>query len=175
MAMNRILGGLCTLHDWLTKAAAFLAAIGLICIVAFYVYEVVTRYMFNAPTAWVSDFVSYFLCASVFLALPKVTKDKGHVAVTILVDIMPARLKGYFHTAINLIGFACLGFAAIISLQENLRQYSRNIETLAIIPIPQWWVSVFITFGLALSSLYMLRNAPASARDTTSTLAGSAG
>ncbi|MCR9138697.1 MAG: TRAP transporter small permease [Alphaproteobacteria bacterium] len=172
--MNRILGGLCTLHDWLTKAAAFLAAIGLICIVAFYVYEVVTRYMFNAPTAWVSDFVSYFLCASVFLALPKVTKDKGHVAVTILVDIMPDRLKAYFHTVINLIGFACLGFAAIISLQENLRQYSRNIETLAIIPIPQWWVSVFITYGLALSSLYMLRNAPASERDTTSTLAGSA-
>jgi len=173
--MNRIPGRLCTLHDWLTRAAAVVAAIGLVCIVIFYVYEVVTRYMFNAPTAWVSDFVSYFLCASVFLALPKVTKDKAHVAVTILVDILPARLQGYFHTAINLIGFACLGFAAYVSLQENLRQYSRNIETLAIIPIPQWWVSVFITFGLALSSLHMLRNAPASERNTTNTLAGSAG
>lgn len=173
--MKKSLVWLCTLHDWLTKIAAILAAIGLICIVTFYVYEVVTRYMFNAPTAWVSDFVSYFLCISVFLALPKVTKDKGHVAVTILVDIMPSKVRGYVHTVINLIGFACLGFAAIISLQENLRQYSKNIETLAIIPIPQWWVSVFITFGLALSSLHMLRNASAADQDTTNTLAGSAG
>ncbi len=31
---------------------------------------------FNSPTAWVSDFVSYTLAASMFLALPKVTQQK---------------------------------------------------------------------------------------------------
>lgn len=170
--MRNILGKLTALHDALTQAAATLAAIGLICIVTFYVYEVITRYMFNAPTAWVSDFVSYALCASIFLALPKVTKDKAHVAVTILVDIIPKQIAGYVHTIISLIGFACLAFAAYVSLQENLRQYSKNIETLAIIPIPQWWVSSFITFGLALSSLYMLRYAPAAHRQSDSLLAG---
>ncbi len=170
--MRNILGKLTALHDALTQAAAVLAAIGLICIVTFYVYEVITRYMFNAPTAWVSDFVSYALCASIFLALPKVTKDKAHVAVTILVDIIPKQIAGYVHTIISLIGFASLAFAAYVSLQENLRQYSKNIETLAIIPIPQWWVSSFITFGLALSSLYMLRYAPASQRQSDSLLAG---
>ncbi len=173
--MKKFLDCLCAIHDHLTLAAAVLAAIGLISIVTFYVYEVVTRYFFNSPTAWVSDFVSYFLCISVFLALPKVTKDKGHVAVTILVDIMPTKLAGYFHTAISLIGFACLGFAAWISLQENVRQYTKSIDTLAIISIPQWWVSSFITFGLALSAIYMLRYAHPSQRISESTLAGSAG
>lgn len=172
--MKNVLGKLTALHDALTQAAAVLAAIGLICIVTFYVYEVITRYLFNAPTAWVSDFVSYALCASIFLALPKVTKDKAHVAVTILVDIIPRQIAGYVHMLISLIGFACLAFAAYVSLQENLRQYSKNIETLAIIPIPQWWVSSFITFGLALSSLYMLRYAPASERQSDSLLAGGA-
>ncbi len=173
--MKKILSWLCTFHDGLTVAAAVLAAFGLICITVFYVYEVVTRYLFNAPTAWVSDFVSYFLCISVFLALPKVTKDKGHVAVTILVDILPGRIAGYVHSVISLIGFFCLGFAAWISLQENIRQYSKSIDTLAIISIPQWWVSSFITFGLALSALYMLRHARPSARASDNPLAGSAG
>ena len=153
-----------TALDRLTQFAAILAAIGLALIVVSYVYEVVTRYFFNSPTAWVSDFVTYALCASVFLAFPKVTKDRGHVAVTILVDLMPRNLAGLMHTLVSVIGFLSLAFAAYISLQENIRQYTKNIETLAIIPIPQWWVSSFITFGLALSALYMLRFAAPSNR-----------
>lgn len=173
--MRGIIRKLTVVHDWITQAAAVLAAIGLICIVTFYVFEVVTRYIFNAPTSWVSDFVSYALAASVFLALPKVTKDKGHVAVTILVDIMPDRLAGIFHTTVSLIGFACLSLASWISLQENIRQYTKNIDTLAIISIPQWWVSSFVTFGLATSALYMLRYARSSERVGGSGMAGSAG
>lgn len=162
-------------HDLLTQLAAILAAAGLISIVGSYVYEVVTRYFFNAPTAWASDYVSYALAASVFLALPKVTKDRGHVAVTILVDIIPARAAGIVHTIISLIGFLCLSLAAWISFQENLRQYTRDIETLAIVPIPVWWVSSFITFGLFLSAFYMLRYAAPSQRNAGSGLGRSAG
>ncbi len=169
--MKDILTKLSAIHDRLTQIAAVMAAIGLSLIVIFYVYEVVTRYFFNSPTAWVSDFVSYILCASVFLALPQVTKDKGHVAVTILVDIMPNKISGSLHVAINIIGFACLAFASYISFQENLRQLTKNIETLAIIPIPQWWVSSFITFGLALSSLYLLRYAVPSDRNHSASFA----
>lgn len=173
--MKSILGRMMAIQDWITQAAAILAAIGLICIVAFYVFEVVTRYFFNSPTSWVSDFVSYTLAASVFLALPKVTKDKGHVAVTIVVDILPDRIAGTAHVVVSLIGFGSLSLAAWIGLQENIRQYTKNIETLAIVPIPQWWVSSFITFGLALSALYMLRYVLPSEREGESSMAGSAG
>ena len=157
--MSFFMSKLYSLHDSITKVAATLAAIGLGSIVTAYVYEVVTRYFFNSPTAWVSDYVSYALAASIFLALPKVTQDKQHVAVTILVDIMPSKWANIIYTIISLIGFVCLIFAAYVSALENWRQYSKGIETLAIIPIPQWWVSIFITFGLLLSSLYLLRQA----------------
>jgi TRAP-type C4-dicarboxylate transport system permease small subunit len=125
-------------------------------IVCSYVFEVVSRYIFEAPTAWASDFVAYALCASAFLALPRVTKDKAHVAVTILVDIAPKPIANGVHIAVSILGFLCLTFAAWISLQENIRQFTRGIQTLAIVPIPQWWVSSFITFGLALSACYLL-------------------
>lgn len=163
-AMRSTLAKFYAAIDWLTQLAAMLAAIGLALIVVSYVYEVVTRYFFNSPTAWVSDFVTYALCASVFLAFPKVTKDRGHVAVTILVDLLPKSVAGWMHTMVSVIGFLSLAFATYISLQENIRQYTKNIETLAIIPVPQWWISSFITFGLALSSLYMLRYAAPSNR-----------
>ena len=173
--MNGILDTLKAIHDRITQVAAVFAAIGLIAIVTFYVFEVVTRHFFNSPTAWVSDFVSYTLAASVFLALPKVTKDKGHVAVTILVDVMPSKMADITHSIVSLIGFACLSLAGWISLKENIRQYEKDIETLAIIPIPQWWVSGFITFGLVFSALYMLRYIPPTHREGESSMAGSAG
>lgn len=157
--MSSFISKLYSVQDSITKVAATLAAIGLGSIVTAYVYEVVTRYFFNSPTAWVSDYVSYALAASIFLALPKVTQDKQHVAVTILVDIMPSKWANIIYTIISLIGFVCLIFAAYVSALENWRQYSKGIETLASIPIPQWWVSIFITFGLLLSSLYLLRQA----------------
>jgi len=100
--------------------------------------------------------VAYALCASAFLALPHVTKDKAHVAVTILVDIAPKPIANILHVIISILGFLCLSFAAWVSLQENIRQFTRGIQTLAIVPIPQWWVSSFITFGLGLSAIYLL-------------------
>lgn len=142
--------------DLLTLVAAGLAAIGLGMIVCSYVFEVISRYIFEAPTAWASDFVAYALCATAFLALPRVTRDKGHVAVTILVDLAPKPIANVLHVVVSMLGFLCLSFAAWISLQENIRQFTRGIKTLAIVPIPQWWVSSFITFGLALSACYLL-------------------
>tara|TARA_B110000014_G_C19733397_1_gene382848 strand:- start:51 stop:554 length:504 start_codon:yes stop_codon:yes gene_type:complete len=165
--MDAIIRRLCSLHDIVTLGAAILAGLGLTLIVVFYVYEVITRHFFNSPTAWVSDFVSYALAACVFLALPKVTQDKGHVAVTILVDLMPTKIAELVHSIIGLIGFGSLMLAAWVSLQENLRQFTKNIETLAIIPVPQWWISSFITFGLVLSAIYMLRYVPARHRVST--------
>ena len=44
--------------DALTLAASVLAALGLAMIVGSYVFEVVSRYIFQAPTAWASDFVA---------------------------------------------------------------------------------------------------------------------
>jgi TRAP-type C4-dicarboxylate transport system permease small subunit len=74
-------------------------------------------------------------------------------------NIMPSKWANIIYTIISLIGFLCLIFAAYVCALENWRQYSKGIETLASIPIPQWWVSIFITFGLLLSSFYLLRQA----------------
>lgn len=154
--MNKLVVAFARCVDVLTQISAALAATGLAMIVASYVYEVISRYFFASPTAWASDFVSYALCAIIFLALPRVTREKAHVAVTILVDVAPKRAANITYSAANVLGFLCLTGAAWISLQENIRQFTRGIETLAIVPIPQWWVSSFITFGLALSACHLL-------------------
>lgn len=149
-----------------------MAAIGLATIVASYVFEVVARHIFNSPTAWASDYVAYALCAIVFLALPVVTRDRAHVAVTILVDIAPKRIADAVHSIVCILGFTSLLFAAWVSLMENIRQFTRQIETLAMVPIPLWWVSSFITFGLFLSAFHFLKQIHPMNRDPDKEKAG---
>ena len=75
---------LARVHDGLTEASRHAGAFALAVIVFAYCFEVMSRYIFNAPTTWASELVSYAFCISVFLLLPHLTQTRGHVAVTIV-------------------------------------------------------------------------------------------
>lgn len=155
----RALGqALATAHDATTSAAYAGAGAALAAITIAYSYEVVARYGFNAPTTWASDYVSYFLCASVFLALPYVTRHGEHIAITYVVD--HARAAGFRTALLRFINLCALGVCALatwMSIGENLRQMATGTMTLGANPIPQWWLSIFITYGFGSSALHFLR------------------
>lgn len=148
---------LCRVQDGITQIGFFGGVLALGAIAFSYLYEVVARYFFNAPTTWATDLVSYLLCIAVFLTLPKVTKDQGHIAVTILVDMASPRIADRLHNLVCTLGFAACFFTGSISAMENYRQFSRGITTLAIHPIPEWWISIFITYGMLGTACYFLR------------------
>lgn len=149
---------LLTLHDGATRVGYLGGVAALALVTASYVFEVAARYFFNAPTTWASDLVGYSLCAGVFLMLPYVTATRGHVAVTLVIDAVPSRFAALLHAVINILGFAFCLFAAWISYSENVRQITRGVLTLGNDPIPKWWVSIFITFGLLAAAFHFLRH-----------------
>ena len=155
--MESVKSTLCHIQDGITRIGFVGGMLALGTIVFSYLYEVVARYFFSSPTTWATDLVSYLLCIAVFLTLPQITKDRGHIAVTILVDSASPRVAGLLHTLVCAAGFAACLFTAWVSALENYRQFSREITTLAIHPIPEWWVSIFITYGMAGAALYFLR------------------
>jgi TRAP-type C4-dicarboxylate transport system permease small subunit len=144
-------------HDMLTAIgfAGGAACVGLI-IAAFW-YEVVARYFFNAPTMWSHEVASYLLCPLVFLSVPAMTQRGSHISISFLIDSTAPRYREPIANAILLgAGLICL-FAAWITGAETWRQYLRGVETIAAIPIPKWWVSIFIPYGLLSSGVHFLR------------------
>ena len=144
-------------HDRLTDASLQLGKLCLAIIAFSYCYEVAARYFFNAPTWWADEAVSYSLCIGCFLMMPHVTRSKGHVAVTFLVDLIsPARAKPVYWVIYLLCFVVCtLGFW--INLDENLRQIAKDVHLMKVKPIPKYWISVFITYGFGMSALHFLR------------------
>ena len=147
------------LLEKLTAFSAVVATIGLGAIVVMYCIEIFSRYFLNAPTTWANDYIVFTLCASIFLMMPEITRNGGHVAVTLLTDMLP---EGARNTARRILAFTgCLVcvFACYISLQANINQYVNDLQTVTTIQAPKWMITVFITFGLGVSALEFLRQA----------------
>lgn len=143
-------------QDLLTRLAFVLGVCALAAIVAIYAYEVTARYLFAAPTRWGSDLVSFLLLISVFSTVPWLTREGGHVAVTILPD-MAARLR---RPLLTLACFAAAGaclWAAYLCIGETLYLIRRGTTTLTSVPVPKWILIAFITYGVTNSGLYFLR------------------
>lgn len=90
--LNRWLGAnLC----WLYLVAVIVTA-----------YEVVMRYIFNAPTDWAFE-LTILLCAVCYLlAGGWVTQKEAHIAITSLPQLAPPRLRWWLRLFANLVGLA---------------------------------------------------------------------
>lgn len=155
--MAGLLRRLCRLHDALTRLSGYGGSVALGAIVVAYCYEVVARYIFNAPTTWADEAVSYSLCIGVFLMMPYVTAKGGHVAVTMIVEMAPPKLARVMTWLTLLLGFVVCAISAWMSLDENVRQFVQDVYLMKVHSIPKWWISVFITYGFASSALHFLR------------------
>ena len=155
--MNTLFSVFSRLLDSITRFSLFLGGTGLFLLLFSYVFEVVMRYFFNMPTTWSYDLGKAFLCSSVMLALPDITRNQGNITIDVLLEkLPPMTLK----KAKQLITLTCCGIClatAWICFDETLRQYTANIETFWNNPVPKWWISSLIPFGFLLSGLQFFR------------------
>jgi TRAP-type C4-dicarboxylate transport system permease small subunit len=143
--------------DLLTAISLWIAMLALAAIFLAYNFEVVLRYAFNSPTRWSAEFVSYFLLIASFAAFPWLTRDGGHVAVTVLLERLSETGQTAAAIVISGLGAAICGWLAWIAGEETLRQLERGVRMMAAIPIPKAWVSAWMVWGLALSAVQFLR------------------
>jgi TRAP-type C4-dicarboxylate transport system permease small subunit len=146
------------LHDAVTSAS-FAGSAAVLGAIAFsFCYEVAARYFFAAPTSWANAFVSYLLCAAIFLAVPELTRRRAHVAINLLLDRLSPNRAAVLNRTIRAAGATACLLATWISANATLDQFNLGIDTISTYPIPKWCVSVFIPYGMLSSGLYFLRD-----------------
>lgn len=80
---------------------------------AIILYEIVMRYVFDAPTIWVHE-TTTFLCASAFIygGLYALSRDR-HIRVVLIYDAVPRPARRALDVVISLIGLITVGFFAV--------------------------------------------------------------
>lgn len=149
---------LATIHDTITRTGFFLAGVCLVLVVFTYCYEVVARYFFSSPTFWASSLVAYLLCFIVFLVTPELARDRTHITITIVLDVMPDNYARF----LNRCGYATAALACLLAagfcLDATLTQYGRGIGTVNTWRVPKWPLSAAITYGFCSTGIYYVRH-----------------
>ncbi|WP_020682665.1 TRAP transporter small permease subunit [Marinobacterium rhizophilum] len=93
------------------KLAAWLVLVAML----ISVFEVISRYVFNAPTTWVHE-TTIFLVASIFaLGGPYALARNRHIQIRVLLDLLPAKKRRWLELLNLLLGIGfcvAIGYAA---------------------------------------------------------------
>ncbi len=154
--LNLIMRGIDRLADWGFYAGAFLMLVLPLMIS----YEVVARYFFSRPTAWVVDFSEYVLLYSTFFAAGWLLRQKEHISMVFVTNRLHGKARWIFEIIQSLLGVFACGFmfwSGVVSAWDNLTRWILIIRPLAI-DIPVFILIWVIPFGELMLSIYFARD-----------------
>ncbi len=95
-------------------ALGMVSGLGILVMGLILTYEVVCRYVFNAPTIWAQE-ISIYLYMWTMLAAASYTLQMGkHVHVDLLIERLPAQIKSLLGIVTSTVGMI---FCAIVAVQ----------------------------------------------------------
>ena len=138
-----------TLNRWIFQATVWLMAI----VVPVMLYEVVARYLFNAPTVWGMELAVLLFGPYFLLGGPYLLHLKGHVAL----DVARQRLSPAWHRRLDLVNFPIIVlFCAILlyfSIPAAYNAFTYRETSFSAWNPPIWPVKAAVPLALALMLL----------------------
>ena len=119
-------------------------------------YEVVARYVFNAPTIWAEEMSRFFQVWAVYLGAAYVLRYRHLIRITLLTDrVGPSGRRIAEAFSLLVIGAVCV-VATVWGVEivaESVR-FSRTTSTM--LAVPQWMTEIAIPIGCGLLLLQCL-------------------
>jgi TRAP-type C4-dicarboxylate transport system permease small subunit len=133
------------LEKWLS-VEVHISVIILGFLIALIAYQVLVRYLFNAPLSWAEELAALLLIYLSFLTGDIIYKKKGHISIDFFVSFFPERLRLIIQVAVNL--FVCLFLIVLCVKSLPLIKAQLGYTTAAALHLPKsfWTLPVPIIF-----------------------------
>ena len=139
--------------DAISTATGAVAAVALIVMTGIVCFEVFSRYVFNEPTYWGSDVVTYMLVGMTFVGLAKAQLAGDHVRVELGLGILGERWRISAESFGNWLGLTFVLFTAWQMAAFNYQEYINDTRDWGLLSTPQWIPQLPVTIGLATFAL----------------------
>lgn len=160
-------------HYW-SRAEAALAGLGALLVTGLIIFNVFSRAM-NKAVYWVDEAAVFIMIWMMFLATSVLLKRRGAVAVTVLVDFLPAQARRAVGMLIDwsvlIFGFLLLIFCWNWFDPLNLWRQGWDFDAFAgetmnfiyqekpnTLPFPKFWVWLIVPFFALSVVIHMLAN-----------------
>ncbi|MET0653228.1 MAG: TRAP transporter large permease subunit [Hyphomicrobiaceae bacterium] len=142
----------------ISASAGFIASVALAIMTVVVCYEVISRYIFNAPTTWVTEVSTYLFVAVVFLGLAEAQRANAHIQVEILVDRLGKQERAFIELVGLWLGVLFATIAAWHCARFTFLEYLHDARDWGLLGTPQWLPQVPLTIGYALFVAALLRD-----------------
>jgi len=149
-----LLRGLLKFASYVEAAARILAASMMMAVMLIVVTDVVLRYAFNSPLSWAYDFVSLYLMVGIFFLILSETYIAGaHIAVDLLVQRMPPRMRGMTEMIVTGSSVGLFVLIAAGGAHQLDVSWANNDVLAGAIPWPTWPGYALVLVGASLLAL----------------------
>lgn len=133
-----------------------LSILGMVLIISF---EVISRYLFNAPTTWVTEYSLYIFVGTSFLAAGYAHLKDSHIRVEILLDCLADPVRNRFLQISAWVGFIFLTIATWQMILFVASEYLGGARAWGLLSTPLWIVESPVAVGLGIFALVVLNEA----------------
>jgi len=142
--------------DRVAQLLATLSAWLFVAIGAMITWEVLARYVFNAPTIWAEEMSRFFQIWATYLAMAALLHQREFIRITLVIDRLgpTARLAA---EVFALLVIACFSIVAAwygLGIVQESVQVGRATSTM--LQVPRWATEVAIPLGFGLLALQSL-------------------
>ena len=133
-----------------------IAAIGITAGIAVAFTNVVARYVFDASFVWAADLSIYLFLWSAFFAAAYCFKKDAHIAVTIVLDIVPTYIAKYMLILSYLITLVFLLAVSYYGYEYILLVIDLDERSIDLWDIPMWIIYLVIPISFAFAGYRVL-------------------
>ncbi len=152
------------IFDRLLDVLAFIAGIMLGCVVVVKFSDIILRYFFNRPLTWDVELAEYFLFCIAFLGAAWLLRERGHVRIDVLDNVLSNRARNYLHLVHSLVGALVSIILALMSMLAGAYAYRDGLKVVKIYTVGKYYFLFIISFGFFLLLAEFLRQFAADLR-----------
>ncbi|WP_417210363.1 TRAP transporter large permease subunit [Antarctobacter sp.] len=131
------------------QVAGFPGALCVATLLVISVFEIVSRYGFNAPTFWATEISTYVGVAAVFLSVAYAELRGEHVRVEAFLEQVPEALRGPIFQVANWLGVFFIAFCTVEMARYLVADYNAGTRNWGLMSTLLWIPQVPVVLGLA--------------------------
>lgn len=145
-------------YAWILKLATALLAIVMFTLLCTTTWQVLSRYVCEAPQTWPTDIATYGLVFLTFIGMGVLLRDDGHIAVDVAYMRMPLKCQRVLDVAMDVVGVVTVLVVTYFAIQLDIDYYTREIFLVgSVFYTPKAYVFSFIPIGLTITAIEYIR------------------
>ncbi len=135
-----------------------LALVAFIILTFSVIYEVIARSIFNKPTIWSLEIVTYMISCVAFFGSAYVLRINKHLEINLFTKILPIKIRLFFNLIANIIAFIFCFIAFYYGCKLINLSYILGVVSVSELRVPLWIPQMTVPIGFfALSLEFLIR------------------